>query len=121
MKHWGDLSKAEKIERWKQAVRVLEGLSPHEKRRHFNMRVWGEKTDCGTVACAAGHCGLDTWFRRRGLSLDAGAFDGGPKFNAEEFFGREGFWRIFMNVSHRPVSKVVKEMREHIRELKVTE
>src|SRR5260370_6670727 len=56
------------IERWEQALRVLESMTEHERRLHFDMTSWGKQTHCGTVACLAGHCSLDLWFRERGFS-----------------------------------------------------
>src|SRR6267378_1550966 len=70
MKHWDDITPKEQIARWEQVLRVLRGLTKHERKKHFNMGFFGQKTSCGTVACAAGHCGLDPWFRRRGFKLD---------------------------------------------------
>jgi hypothetical protein len=57
------------IERFEQLIRVLRDLPRHERRKHFNMYNWGVETECGTTACAAGFCGLDPWFRRRGFKL----------------------------------------------------
>lgn len=108
------------IARWENAARVLQSMSPHEKRRHFDMRTWGEKTDCGTVACAAGHCSLDPWFRRRGFTSafnEEGGLDF-TKLEPEEFFDGRGFGTIFLNTRQRSVSVVVKEIREHVRWLK---
>ena len=56
------------IERWENGLRVLKAMDPHEREKHFNMALWGKKTDCGTLACAAGHMSLDPWFRRRGFA-----------------------------------------------------
>jgi hypothetical protein len=64
------ISRADQITRWEQAIRVLESLKPHERRKHFDMSVWGKKTPCGTIACAAGYCGLDRWFRKNGFRMD---------------------------------------------------
>lgn len=33
------------------------------------MSAWGIETPCGTVACAAGRCGLDAWFNEQGWKL----------------------------------------------------
>jgi hypothetical protein len=133
MRNWVDLSKKEQIERWEQAARVLKGLSRHERRKHFNMSFWGEKTDCGTVACAAGHCGLDSWFRRRGFKLDFvyehdGHYDPktdgfGPGWDArisraEDFFGIEGTEDIFHNGDERSVGTVIREIQAYIKILK---
>jgi hypothetical protein len=82
------------VERWEQVLRVLEGLTPHEREKHFFMGIWGQETACGTVACAAGHCALDPWFRERGF---IGEFDSRfnntlqfPKTKPAEFFGQRG-------------------------------
>lgn len=69
MKHWNNCTVKEKLERWVQAERVLKGLPKHVRMKHWDMRHWGIQTDCGTVCCAAGHCGLDPWFRKHGLKL----------------------------------------------------
>jgi len=50
------------LERWEQALCVLDGLTPHERENHFNMGTWGRRTECGTNACLAGHCSLNPWF-----------------------------------------------------------
>lgn len=69
MKDWNECSIKEKLERWTQAERVLKGLPKHVRTKHWNMAHWGIVTECGTVCCAAGHCGLDPWFRKRGFKL----------------------------------------------------
>ena len=51
------------VEALKQAIRILETIPE----ANFNMHTFGEKTDCGTVACIAGHCMLDPWFISRGF------------------------------------------------------
>lgn len=55
------------IERWENVLRVLTSMTRHEREHHFAMTIWGTKTSCGTVGCAAGHCSLDPWFRKRGF------------------------------------------------------
>lgn len=130
--------KAKLIERWQNVLRVLENLSPHERRNHWDMATFGMQTDCGTVACAAGHCSLDPWFRRRGFAAE---FDDGelnPTRDREWPDMVEGFFgvpinsfdslgpdpdrtsleyqgvRIFYNMNQRPVSQVIKEIRAFI-------
>lgn len=107
------------ITRWTHVIRVLKGLSPHEKENHFNMGTFAYKTECGTVACAAGHCGLDPWFRARGLKtvFQRGHSSGDSVGSWENFFGETGT-RIFMCVSPRSVDDVISEIREHIKWLK---
>lgn len=68
----------QQIQRLEQALRVMNEMTPHERRKHFDMNTWGEITSCGTVGCLAGHCGMDPWFRRRGFKFNF------PKLTAEE-------------------------------------
>lgn len=78
---------AKYIERFEHLVRVLRGLSRHERAKHFNMEHWGVKTDCGTTMCAAGFCASDTWFRRRGFRMSKTSHEtddnGRPMFTLE--------------------------------------
>lgn len=137
-KIWDTLTQAQKIVRWENVLRVLRGLSRHERKLHFDMGTWGEKTDCGTVACAAGHCGLDPWFRKQGLKYDfeqltpdpylveAGkdepAWDGNWAFDGhlevEDFFGEVGTKNIFYDTNQRAAGKVINEVRRHITQLR---
>lgn len=126
MKSWEKCSHAERIERWENAIRVLQGLSRHERRKHWNMGWWGNKTACGTVACAAGHCGLDPWFRERGLKMDFtesvmyGKTWWDTDFDSEDverFFGENGTNSIFFRSQHRPVSAVIKEIKRYLKSL----
>ncbi len=105
--------KATCLERWENCLRVLLGLTRHERRKHFSMRTWGQKTACGTVACAAGFCGLDPWFRRRGLKLDLE--DENLTIDPDEFF-IYGAQRIFYNEGTH--AKVVARVRALIKEIK---
>ena len=36
-KEFDYIPRAEQIERWEQAVRVLEALKPHQRKKHFDM------------------------------------------------------------------------------------
>jgi hypothetical protein len=81
------------IERLEQAIRVMRSLTPHQRKKHLDMRHWGYETECGTVACAAGHCGMDPWFRRRGFKLS-------PSLTPP---GEESWW------SYGQVSRVVTD------------
>lgn len=129
MKHktWDEISIAERIERWENVIRVLQALSPHEKRKHFNMTLWGWKEDCGTVACAGGHCSFDPWFRKRGFS---GKFDrcGNLEWQSLDpfdFFGVEGTRSIFLCEAigdYEPsVAVVVRHIKAYIKALKAQE
>jgi hypothetical protein len=133
MRLWGLISQKDRIERWENVLRVLESLSTHERRNHWDMRVWGQRTECGTVACAAGHCGLDPWFRRRGFKLDfysddwtslntpvEGLANTGQQ-SVVAFFGREGCSDIFFNTTPRSVSQVIREVKYYLRTLRTEE
>ncbi len=111
------------IVRWENCLRVLQRLTPHERRNHWDMSFFGRKNACGTVACAAGHCGLDPWFRRRGFTLRFNSegqdiMDGGI---VETFFGYKGTNKIFFNSTHRPVRTVIREVKNHIKWLQQIE
>lgn len=80
------------IARWENAARVMDAMDDHTRTKHFNMAFWGKRTHCGTVACLAGHCGFDPWFREHGMAaefLDQDyedlAFEGSQP---DKFFGR---------------------------------
>lgn len=105
------------IERWSNVERVLEAMPEHERQHHWDMSTWGKKTTCGTVACAAGTCGLDPWFRERGFKLEFDARGEADISNVEGFFGLEGSKRIFFNSRQRPVDAVIGEVREYLGEL----
>jgi hypothetical protein len=89
------------------------------------MHTFGEQTDCGTIACAAGHCAMDPWFRKRGF---IGEFPEGygemqfQKLSVDEFFTSydlETFGTdIFWDSRQRPVSQVIKEVKAYIKILK---
>lgn len=123
---WDDATPEQQLMRWENVVRVLGALTPHERKKHWNMQSWGQKTECGTVACAAGHCGLDSWFRRRGFRLNF-IYDGESwDTNLAEddnlvmdFFGYDGPRQIFYNGDRRSVSTVIKEVKAYIKDLKL--
>lgn len=134
IKQWDDCTRAERIERWVNVERVLKAMTPHERRKHFDMGTFGTATPCGTVACAAGQCGLDAWFIKRGLELqtivltqdeieddvdvDLDFKGNGYGDVVEEFFGQVGSDTIFYDTRQRPVSMVIKEVQHYIRYLK---
>lgn len=120
-----DPTNAELIERWEQCLRVLEQMPEHEREKHWNMSEWGIQTDCGTVACAAGHCGMDPWFRERGFRMDFEKCDCGVVncfetqiSNVDEFFGEWGSHTIFCNPRKRSVETVIGEVKAHIARLR---
>lgn len=126
MKAFYEITQKHQIERWENVLRVLRALTPHQRRKHWDMGSFGQRTDCGTVACAAGHCGLDPWFTRRGFKMifrpDLYPYDGSTtNFGnngspVREFFG-SGAGRIFFNGNSRTVGKVIKEVLAHIKTL----
>lgn len=128
MKLWDNITKEERIERWENVLRVLRGLSPHERKKHWDMATWGQQTECGTVACAAGHCGMDAWFRRRGLRNDIKTdvdWGGNPYTyltleapDVEDFFGKRGCHKIFYRHAKRTVGTVILEVRRHLKYLR---
>jgi hypothetical protein len=121
MKHWDTLTQAQRIERWENVLRVLRALTPHERREHWSMGTFGYADKCGTVACAAGHCGMDAWFRRRNFRMDIRADGGSDISDVYDFFGQDGAHEIFMNLDPRPVGTVINEVRAYIKQLKVSQ
>lgn len=134
MKEWNELTIDEKIRRWEHVDLTLKNLSPHEKRKHFNLGEWGKKTECGTVACVAGHCGLDPYFRRQGFKLEFKfvSFHFGSKEgywemdndianDAHAFFGNEGYHLVFLGEDvkgKQTVSDARKAVQRYVKELK---
>jgi hypothetical protein len=106
------------IEIWMNVERVLDAMPEHDRQEHWDMSRWGEKTDCGTVACAAGHCGLDPWFRKRGFKLTFNKQGESKISDVPTFFGFTGANRIFFNSARRSVEEVLSEVREYISELR---
>lgn len=99
---WDEIPHSEKVVRWERAFKTLDDMSAHAVDHHFNMRVWGLKTECGTVGCAAGKCGFDPWFRRRNFTLDfVNTYHGETATFTNHgpiaFFGVEGYEDIFIN------------------------
>lgn len=83
IKDFDDISHKEQIERYLRCISVLKKLPKHAREKHWDMSVWGRQTGCGTVTCAAGTCGLDPWFIKRGLKLEF------PKISLKEIKKRE--------------------------------
>jgi hypothetical protein len=120
---WEDASKKQQLARWENVLRVLRGLTPHERRKHWDMSYWGRPTECGTIACAAGHCALDPWFRKRGFASMLGEgtgteWLGWEYFGPRDFFGH-GAQKIFHDCTPRSVGAVIKEVQRHIKDLKL--
>ena len=135
---WEKISVTEKVERWENALRVLKFLPPEVKKKHFDMASWGYTApECGTNACAAGYCGMHPWFIERGLELlpekiSKSAFKKGEmgigifkgySVNSSPvglFFGHKGANKIFYDGTDRSVTQVMKEIRNHIKDMKRT-
>lgn len=66
----------------------------------FNLSYWGDKTDCGTTACAAGWCGLEDGFRRQGFCTDIK--DNDVVFNKNEYDKFDGYDAVvvFFDLGH---------------------
>lgn len=122
------VTKEQEIERLTQLIRVMRGLSRHERRRHFDIRQWGMQTDCGTTMCAAGFCGSDPWFRRRGFKLEPTFFEkmmiryrGISSWDALYAFFGDGLG--YAGMSHpifgtpQTVGEVIRAARKRIKEL----
>jgi len=123
MKVWKELSPAEKAERAEGIVRVLEELTPTQRKHAFDMNTWGERSPsevrklpgCGTTACAAGWCGLDPTFRKNGfrMKLSDHTFSVGPA----DYFGNRIWSNLFMMTdTHFP--EVIKQARTIARDMR---
>lgn len=147
MKYFASISNKEQLKRWTEALRVLENLPAHVRKKHWDMSSWGYDTPCGTVACAAGHIGLYPWFRRQGFKLtlrkrfikispDELSDFVNDQCGSESYFGKTGakvevittdisdpydFFgdgaAIFNNPETRSVVQVIKEVKAHIKQL----
>lgn len=120
---WNDATDAEKVLRVEKAIETLASMTLHEQRNHFDMSDWVYKNDCGTIACAAGQCAIQPWFRRRGFVFsirDAGFTNMYPN----TFFGDELYDQVFVsqkftNLSGREAHKaVLKAIRLYLVKLK---
>lgn len=120
---WAAIPQEAKVERLTQLIRVLRALSPHERKKHFDMGRWGGKTRCGTKACAAGHAGMDPWFRRQGFSMRVSGLrrrDDGYRFTKlapMEFFGPRVFSGVFTNSHIHAVRTAIAALNKQIQEL----
>lgn len=141
VKLWPDLTDAEKLERWEQVEQVMLNMPEHERTQHFDMGTWGTHTDCGTVACVAGHCGLNPGFIAQGFELVSqvipGYFNGGGyvlehitldfSIQPEDFFGTRGDMKVFTQIGNpKPLSAVTFDealgsVRKYILELRTGE
>lgn len=76
-------------ERLEQALRVMEGLSEHQRAHEFDMHVYAKRTPHGISACIAGFCGFDPWFQEREFETSVGDVLGSTSVPPGEFFGTE--------------------------------
>ena len=112
------------LERWEQALKVLQRFTHHQRRTSLDMNIWGRRSACGIVACLGGHCSLHPWFRSRGFTsqfVQAAGYDtwelhltGIPP---GEFFGLYGHHHIFLKTTPG-YSTLVRAVRNHIAYLK---
>jgi hypothetical protein len=102
-KYWEECTRKEQVTRWKNVLRVLKGLTKHQRRDHFDMANLAEKTPCGTAACAAGHSGFDPWFRRRGYAVD---------FTRTEFDARDEDGVKLLDENGKPLTGYLFDARE---------
>lgn len=111
-KSWYDLNQKQRIKRWENVLRVLKGLTKKQRENNFNMGSWLQyDPKCGTVGCAAGHCGLDPYFRSLGFEMNITVVNEDPDnlewtenfspaaYDPKAFFGSYGHNAIFLNTS----------------------
>lgn len=108
------ISQINLIERWSQCHRVLDAMTAQERQSNWDMSTWGRITECGTVHCAAGRCGLDPWFRDRGFKMDFDKHGEAEITDVCQFFGNEGSREIFMNSNQRSVDRVIEEVNAYL-------
>lgn len=123
MKTFYNCTKAQKVERWEQVIRVLRGLTRHQRTKHWDMAEYLDERSCGTVGCAAGYCSLDPWFRKRGVKAEAVKYDGKIDYWTYEGIDWNLFWGdgaedIFQDRTQRSVGQVIREIKAHIKELR---
>ncbi len=120
---WDSLNKRQKVARWKGVLRVLQGLTRHQRTKHFDMFIWLSETECGTVGCIAGHCALDARFAKQGFvaTLRRSRFseeDGVWNMpDAELFFGPAGESEVFTNEKIRTYGEAVRAVKKFIKRL----
>jgi len=125
--YWESLPPKERVIRWSHAVKVIGDMTEHEIKEHFDMSIYGKKTPCGTIGCAAGHLGLDPGFNRQGykLNIDSGSgYYDGFTIHPYDFFGKDAYNNIFINndfVSKKGKdvhAQVLKAMESYLEDLK---
>lgn len=134
MKEYNLCNNAERVERFQQAIRVMSDMTAERIENEFNMSTWGEKTACGTVACAAGWCAMDPWFNERGLMMAeierTDSYSGetwvdftfSKEGNASQFFGEAAVDAVFTRASFMvgaknsvdTHSKVLQALKDHL-------
>lgn len=113
------------IERWEQALHVLQSFTAQQRKTALDMSIWGRRTACGTVACLGGHCSLHPWFRARGFTSEFVQAAGHDTWELHltgvepaAFFGLYGHHHIFLKTT-RNYGTLVRAVRNHIAYLKV--
>lgn len=120
-----EVTQAQYIERWENALRVLNNIPPEHVDDVFDMGTWGELTSCGTKACLGGHCALDPWFNAQGFvgefipqvtkpMKSKLEFTG---IHPEPFFGERGYYTIFVGGvnSHDEVREATEELLTYLK------
>lgn len=111
--HFQNVSKVEKIERWKQCQRVLEGLTFFQRLFLFDERGWKEQRWYGTVRSLAAYCAIDPWFIAQGYT-EAML----KSASTMAFFGMDAVI-IFRNFNH--IGELGAQIEEHINEIEFSE
>lgn len=62
--------------------KVATKLRRMRHKKHFNMRTWARKTECGTTACIAGHALIDAGYKVKS--------EKGPGWKPAKFFAPDG-------------------------------
>ena len=118
VKFWDELTPKQKVIRWASAVRCIENLTPHERKHHFDMGDWIQETECGTVGCAAGHCGLDPNIRKQGFAWQwkKEIFNSFFSIDPRDFYGDDATDSIFLGPESE-YKHVLKEMKLYLKKL----
>lgn len=106
------------VERWEQALRLLENLTPDERVKNLDISHWGYRAPCGTLA---GLCSVDPWFQARGFTSELAPNETGLlKFtnqSPEDFFGDIATDFIFLG-GRRRYEDLVLAVKQHLQYLK---
>lgn len=122
------------IRRFKELIRVMQALTPKQRKHEFDMKNWSKITSCGTVKCAAGWAGSDPWFRKRGFRTRESVFSNTlvPTFRGlagwvavYRFFGYVGLEEVAeakaVFLTPDTVQEVIRAARQRIKALEKQE